>query len=279
MLDDILANAKERAKTPRPVHIRKWVWDSTKNSNMTWIWCECIAWNKLPEWLCKPVTVVYNSKNGVTDRYHDQEEMNNAARDTTDKFMDKSNLDRFLYESQIEQEKLLQVAKDIEGLKTGGLPDEIIFKVYEILLNQYSEVCKYSNLAEIVKKEGEKRLEKFKTEEGKESEIIVIEERLKEIDVKKAQLQETSDKTIEGTRKLFDELAKRTGQKISSVMVMSPEDIKFAIHTGKVEDWEIEGKMKHYIMVYDWEKIDPMVYTLEKARVMELSFKFEKPAQ
>jgi hypothetical protein len=39
----------------------------------------------------------------------------------------------------------------------------------------------------------------------------------------------------------------------------------------------MEGRLKHYIMLYDLEKDEPLVYTGEKARVMELNFKFEKP--
>jgi len=281
-------------KKPKEIKSRKWVWDSANKNNLIWTWCSCIAWYRLPQWLCRPVITIYTSKNGGVDMYCDQEEMGNCSKSVVDKLTsDKNLLGRFSYECQIEQDKLRGAANDIDALKFGGLPDEILYKVYEILLNQYTEVCKYYNIASAASKEGKNRLEKYTAETANgektvdnvdsadshtDSQIKNLTDMLSEMDNRKEQIKGVFSETIDRTKRLFSELSKRTGQKEEVVMLMTPEEVRFALHTGKIEEWEIEGRSTHYIMLYDLEKDDPLVYTLEKARVMELSFKFEKPS-
>jgi len=41
---------------------------------------------------------------------------------------------------------------------------------------------------------------------------------------------------------------------------------------GQFEEWEVEQRLSHYILVYDLEKDDPHVYSGEKSRTMEAMF-------
>jgi len=210
--------------------------------------------------------------------FYDQEEMDNCSRLIVDKIIsDRSSLDRFSSECQAEHDKLVQVAVDIESTKFGGLPDEIIFKVYDILLDQYTNLQKYSHICEAAIKEGKKREKDISPlSSGSDSQTKNLADMLVEMNRLDSQLQEAFSKTQVNTKNLFVEMSKRSGQKQETILLVTPEEMKYVISTGKVEDWEIQGRLMHYLMVYDLEKDDPLVYTLEKARVMELSLHLEQ---
>lgn len=377
--------AEKRAKPPK---IRKWVWETSRNAYIGYIWGAIIAWHRLPQWLCKPITVVYNSRNYVVDMYYDQGEMDISSKMIVEKVMsDRGVMDRLMTECQIEHDKLVQVAADLDKLNYRGLPEEVLYKVYEIFLNQYTSVFRFSHTVRTAGKEGQERLERYleekvadkkkaieylniltatpkdsfvategkellelgvKVEKGEDLKALISEhtkkfcwipigyrdeqpyteeyfinefnsiksmpgsfeeklQKLKEMNDKirteremvlnelnpdpsirnladmlsemtymKDYVREALSRSIYSSRNIFAEISRRIGKKKDFVMTMTPEEINYALHGGLYEDWEIENRVKHNILVYDWEKEDPLVYTGEKGRVMELNFKFEK---
>ena len=390
IIDDILERNKQfkAEKSAKPPKIRKWVWETSRKAYLGYIWGATIAWNKLPQWLCKPVTAVYNSRNNVIDMYYDQEEMETCSKMIVEKIMsDGSALNRLMTECQIEHDKLVQVAADLDSLKYGGLPEEVLYKVYEIFINQHTSVFRFSHTVRVAGKVGQERLEIYleekiadkkraieymniltatpkdsfvategkellelgvRVEKGEDLKALISEhtrefcwtpigysdeqpyteeyflkeynnlksmpgsfeeklQKLKEMNEKirtertnvlnelnpepsirnladmlsemtymKDYVREALSRSMYSSRKIFAEIGKRIGKKEGFVKIMTPDEINYALHGGLYDDWEIENRVKHYILVFDLEKDDPLVYTGEKARVMELNFKFEK---
>ncbi|MEM2974198.1 MAG: PEP-utilizing enzyme, partial [Candidatus Micrarchaeia archaeon] len=99
---------------------------------------------------------------------------------------------------------------------------------------------------------------------------------LSEMTYLKDYVREALNMSILSSRKLYAEIGRRIGEKDSFVKMMTPEEINSALHGGQYDRFEIESRFDHYVVVYDWEKIDPIVYTGEKGRVMDLSFGFKK---
>jgi phosphohistidine swiveling domain-containing protein len=333
--------------------------------------------------------VVYTSKKDcVMDMYYDEGEMDVCSRMIVEKVMsDRSVLDRIMSDCNTEHDKLVQVAADLDGLNYRGLPEEVLYKVYDIFLKQYVEVFKFSHIVRAAGKFGQERLEMYlaektndkkkaieylniltatpkdsyvategkellelgvKVEKGGDLQALIDEhtkkfcwtsigyydeqpntrehfleeyncikgmpgsfsdklQKLKDMNNKirssrEAVLSELSPEpdvrnladmlsemtyikdyarealsiSIYSSRKIFAEIGRRIGEKESFVKMMTPEEINFALHGGQYDRLEIGDRIDHYVLVYDWEKEDPMVYTGEKGRVMDLSFKFEK---
>jgi len=202
--------------------------------------------------------------------FYDKEEIEICSRTIVDKISaDKNALSKLISEIQKEREILIQVATDIDIAKLGGLPDETVYKVYEIVLNQHTNLIKFNNIIQVASK---MLNELGPTPESPKE----LNDALSEILKQKDQIDEAIFKSVSSSAKLFNEIAKRINQKLDFVMSMTPEEINYALRGGIYDDWEISNRPQHFILVYDLEKDDPLVYTGEKARVMELSLKLEK---
>jgi hypothetical protein len=231
----------------------RWTFDSSTESILPWVWCECAAWRRLPSWLCNPVNIVYNAKRGKVDRYFGPKNMDLCVKRMAEKLsFDSSATARLESDFKAEHAKLNQVAADIGGLDFSSLADDVIFKVYSIVLSQYSELCKYKNVSIL---------------SGKDSRLAPLSMALLSNDI---------DSALSATRasaeKMFEAISKRVQQKRDFVDVMTPEEIHYALGGGSFEEWEVEQRMNHYILVYDLEKDDPHVYSGEKSRTMEAMF-------
>ncbi|MEM2974197.1 MAG: hypothetical protein QW112_01040, partial [Candidatus Micrarchaeia archaeon] len=136
IIEDILERNRQfkAEKSARPPKIRKWVWETSRNIYLAYAWGALVAWHSLPQWLCKPVTVVYTAKKDcVVDMYYDETEMNASSKMIVEKVMsDRSALDRIVSDCKIEHDKLVQVAVDLDELNYRRLPEETLYKIYDI---------------------------------------------------------------------------------------------------------------------------------------------------
>lgn len=231
----------------------KWTFDSSAELILPWVWCECVAWRRLPSWLCSPVNFVFNAKRGKIDRYRSLKNIDLCVKRMAEKVsFDSSATARIESDLKAEHTKLNQVAIDINGLNFSSLTDDVIYKVYSIVISQYSELCKYKNVSILSSKD----------------------DRLAPLSM--ALLSGEIDSALSEARvsaeKMFGEIGKRVQKKRDFVDVMTPEEIHYALGGGQFDEWEVEQRTSHYILVYDLEKDDPHVYSGEKSRTMEAMF-------
>ncbi|VVB73114.1 Uncharacterised protein [uncultured archaeon] len=220
------------------------------------MWCECSAWRRLPSWLCVPVNIVYNAKRGGVDRFYGPKNRDLCVKRMAEHLsFDGSVVSRLESSSKAECSKLNQVAADLGGLDFSSLTDDVIHKVYSIVLSQYSEACKHKNMSIL---------------SGKDSRLAPL---------SMALLSSEIDSSLSDARtasgRMFDEICKRVQRKREFVDVMTPEEMHYALGGGSFEEWEVEQRIDHYILVYDVEKDDPHAYSGEKSRTMEALFGFK----
>ena len=231
----------------------RWTFDSSTESILPWVWCECVAWRRLPSWLCNPVDVVFNAKRGKVDRYYGPKNMDLCVKRMAEKVsFDSSAAARLESDLKAEHAKLSQVAADIGGLDPSSLTDEVIYKVYSIVLSQYSDLCKYRNISVLSGKD--RRLAPL-------SMVLVS-----------GEIDSALSETRSSAERMFEAIGRKVQRKRDFIDVMTPEEIHYALGGGQFEEWEVEQRMSHYILVYDLEKDDPHVYSGEKSRTMEAMF-------
>ena len=199
------------------------------------------------------MNVVFNAKRGKVDRYYSPKNMDLCVKRMAEKVsFDSSAAARFESDFKAEHAKLSQVAADIGGLDLSSLTDEVIYKVYSVVLSQYSELCKYKNISIL---------------SGKDSRLASLSMVLASGEIDSA----LSD-TRASAEKMFETIARKVQKKQDFVDVMTPEEVHYALGGGSFEEWDVEQRMSHYILVYDLEKDDPHVYSGEKSRTMEAMF-------
>jgi len=231
----------------------RWTFDSSTEAILPWVWCECIAWRRLPSWLCIPVNVVFNAKQGRVDRYYGPKNRDACIKRMAEHVsFDISVVARLESSFKAEHAKLSQVSADISGLDFPALTDEVIYKVYSVVLAQHSELCKYKNIAILSNKDNRLAPVSMALASG-ETDSALSEARA-------------------SAERMFTDITRRIQQKRDFVDVMTPEEIHYALGGGSFDEWEVERRMGHYILVYDLEKDDPHVYSGEKSRTMEASF-------
>lgn len=211
----------------------------------------------MPSWLCNPVNIVFNAKRDKVDRYYGPKNMNVCVKRMAENmsFNSVSTTARLESELKAEHSKLNQVAVDISSLNFSSLTDEVLYKVYSIVISQYSELCKYRNISIL---------------SNKDSRLTPL-----SMALLSGEIDSTLSETRVSAEKMFEEISKRVQKKRDFVDVMTPEEIQYALGGGQFEEWEVEERMNHYILVYDLEKDDPHVYSGEKSRTMEAMFEMK----
>ena len=231
----------------------RWTFDSSTESILPWVWCECAAWRRLPSWLCTPVNVVFNARRGKADRYYSPKNMGVCVKRMAEKVsFDSSATAQLESDFKAEHVKLNQVAADINGLDFSSLMDEVVYKVYSIVLSQYSDLCKYKNISVL---------------SSKDSHLAPL-----SMTLASGEIDSALSETRASAERMFEAISKRVQRKRDFVDVMTPEEMHYALGGGSFEEWEVEQRMSHYILVYDLEKDDPHVYSGEKSRTMEAMF-------
>jgi len=234
----------------------RWTYDSSTDSILPWVWCECAAWRRLPPWLCVPVNIVFNAKQGRVDRYRSPKNMDLCVKRMAEHVsFNISVVARVESGFKAEHSKLVQVAADINGLDFSTLTDEVIYKVYSVVLSQYSELCKYKNIS---------------TLSNKDSRLAPI-----SMALASGEIDSALSETRSSAEKMFTDITRRVQKKRNFVDVMTPEEMHYALGGGQVEEWDVEPRINHYLLVYDLEKDDPHVYSGEKSRTMEAMFELK----
>jgi hypothetical protein len=205
------------------------------------------------------VKVVYSARKGKVEAYYGPKDMEACLKKISESMnADKTVVGRLASDCKIEHDKLVQAAADIDKLDLVSLPEDTLHKVYSILLKQYTEVSKFSNIISAA---------------SKDSKLAPL---FLENNITKDYVGEALSSVVLSSNNLFIEVSERLQKKEEFVMHMTPEEVDCGLHGGVFEDWEIESRFEHYILVYDMEKDDPHVYTGERARVMEVSLGLEK---
>jgi len=231
----------------------RWTFDSSTESILPWVWCECVAWRRLPSWLCTPVNGVFNAKQGRVDRYYGPKNMDLCVKRMAERVsFDSSVIARLESNFKAEHAKLSQVVADINGLDFPSLTNDVIYKVYSVVISQYSELCKYKNISIL---------------SGKDARLAPL-----SMALASGEIDSTLSETKVSAERMFEDIVRRVQQKRDFVDVMTPEEIHYALGGGSFEEWDVEQRMNHYILVYDLEKDDPHVYSGEKSRTMEAMF-------
>ena len=238
---------------------RIWVLDNSKKTYMPWIWSECIARRQLPKNMCAPVHMIYNVRKGIVDSFYDPKEMSACSKKIAERLTaDKLELEHLALNCKTEHDKLMQVAVDLDKLDLVSLSDDQLFKVYTILLKQYGEVFKFNSIMQAASKD-EKIANSFSGS-----------------NLNKDFVEEALSGAVLSANNLFTEIGERLQRNDEFAMHMTPEEMDCSLHGGIFEEWEVESRKEHYLLVYDGEKDNPIAYVGERSRVMEVSFNFNK---
>ncbi len=230
----------------------------TDFDSVSTLWAETMAWRHLPRPFPN-INVMYNIKKDTGFVFLFSSDFDKFAKSVQNIESDGSKASIILElvdKCKKDYDSAMQAAKDLSEIDLESLPAESIYKIYSILLNQYSELAKplfIYYLLSAVKSDMAFELESVLKDKGLEVKII-----------------EYSLKQLFGS-KIFEELSKRSYKSKKEIMLMSPEEIHNSIYGGVFEEWELENRKDHFIMVYDLEKDGPIIYSGEKSRVMEVS--------
>ena len=242
-----------RAQANKIVRVKK-----AEFSSVSRLWAETIAWRHMP----KPfphMNVMYNIKrdSGILFCFSsDLEKFSNAAKSIESSPNRSDMISGFADKCKSDYDSALQVISDLGEVGLPSLPNESLYKVYSIVMSQHSELSKslyIHSLLSIVRSGAASDFERALKERGID---------LVQLDLAAKHLFENG---------LFEELSKRSYKSKAEIMLMTPEEIHSSIYGGVFEEWELENRKSHFIMLYDLEKDGPLVYSGEKSRVMEVS--------
>jgi len=238
---------------------RIWMLDTSKKIHLPWLWSECIAWKNLPKNLCTSLYMIYNVREGMADVFYDLNEMNSCRKTLCDRLeANAEDIDVITSSCKSEHDKLIQVALDLDKVDLVSLPDATLYKLYDVILKQYTEFFKYSCILKLISK-NEKLMTSFIergiSQDYIESAIVAL---------------------MLSSNRLFLEISERLQRSEEFIMYMTPEEMECALHGGVFDELDVESRMKHYLLVYDLEKDNPHVYMDERARVMEISLKTKR---
>lgn len=224
------------------------------NISVSQLWSFTIAIRNTPKGFFKPnpISFVRNNEAEIFVLKSDLEKFSLSIKENN------IELNPFFSYWKNQYESAKASLNDLDSLNFSSLSNEILNKIYSIVVSQSSENARMFFFSEMIRA----------TNSNLDS---IISSFLSSNSISKEEIFSLSLNLFK--EKMFEEIGKRIYKRKEEMFLMSPEEFYPSLYGGVFDESEIEERKSNYIVVYDLEKDAPHIYSGEKARAMEVSMK------